>query len=102
MPGLVCQTWTFDIALRASTLQVGAIVVSELATLEAALEKKLGCQIRERENFKAGTWRQQVVLRIEDVFLSQLHYRSGLLNDGFQNAVLQVYNSEREGVCLFV
>jgi hypothetical protein len=72
------------------TLQVGAIVVSELATLEAALEKKLSFQIPESENLKTASWRQQVVLRIEDVFLSQLHYRSGLLNNGFQNAVLQV------------
>jgi hypothetical protein len=31
-----------------------------------------------------------MVLEIEDVFLSQLHYRSRLLNTGFQNAVMQV------------
>jgi hypothetical protein len=31
-----------------------------------------------------------MVLQIEDVFLSQLHYRSRLLNTCFQNAVMQV------------
>ncbi len=83
---------------------MGAIVVSERATLEAALEEKLGRQYPlsaaqssastrlggRSEHGKAESWRQQLVLRIEDVFLSQLYYRSGLLNTGFQNAVLQV------------
>ena len=84
-------------------LQVDAIEVSKKATIEADLEEQMGPLSVAPSAGKAllalgesgastseFTWRQLAVLQIEDVFLSQLHYRSRLLNSGFQGAVMQV------------
>jgi hypothetical protein len=85
--------------------QVGAIPVSERTVIEAGVEKQLRsqCPTATPSAGSAGTaslresqaseseLRYLAVLRIEDVFLAQLHYRAVLLNTGFQNAVLQVF-----------
>jgi hypothetical protein len=89
----------------APSLQVGAIPVSEQTVIEADVEEQLRSQcptatpsagsvgtalLRESQAASASALRHMAVLRIEDVFLAQLHYRAVLLNTGFQNAVLQV------------
>ena len=71
--------------------QVRAVLVSNEAAMEAEAERDLDGNSSSQLNATEGLLGQSASHRLgEEVFLAQLHRRALLLNDGFQNQILQV------------